>query len=174
MTIVKLICSTLISCSCWAFAQAQDITKVTPSDLNLLIGNWKGALTYLDYSSGKPYTMPANVEINRIGNTNQYVLFNIYPDEMQANGRDTLTLSTDGMMIGSETLKAKNKLADGTLEIVTEELGKDGNDNKPAIFRHTYTISTTGFKKRKDVQFVGTTVWINRHEYAYSRNPASK
>ena len=39
--------------------------RVTIKDLLPALGRWKGTLTYLDYSSGKPYTMPAHVTITR-------------------------------------------------------------------------------------------------------------
>jgi hypothetical protein len=48
-------------------------------------------------------------------------------------------------------------------------MGKDGNDDKEANFKHTYTFGATTFKIRKDVQFIGEKVWINRHEYSYKR-----
>jgi hypothetical protein len=142
--------------------------KVDVNDFKVLIGKWQGTLTYLDYSSGKPYSMPANVEIKQLDKSNYFLLSNIYPDEMSANGLDTLVISLDGTMMGTETVKSKKQLENGNLEIITEELGKDGNDNKPALFKHTYTIGKTVFKKRKDVQFIGESIWINRHEFAYS------
>ena len=33
-------------------------------DLATSVGNWEGNLTYLDYSSGKPFTMLANIKIS--------------------------------------------------------------------------------------------------------------
>ena len=33
-------------------------------ELSNSLGNWEGNLTYLDYSSGKPYTMSANIKIS--------------------------------------------------------------------------------------------------------------
>ena len=50
-----------------SFAFAQKSSKVTVADLKPLTGKWQGSLTYLDYSSGKPFTMPANVDIERSG-----------------------------------------------------------------------------------------------------------
>ena len=42
---------------------SQTTTRCSSNDLKQLTGFWKGTLTYLDYSSGKPYTMPANLEV---------------------------------------------------------------------------------------------------------------
>ena len=148
-------------------SSAQEKNETSVSDFKLLVGRWKGNLTYLDYSSGKPYTMSAELEIKRLNQTNKFIFSNIYPKELNANSVDTLTISSDGKYIDNELVKLRKKLENGDIEIITEKSGKDGNDNKAAIFRYTYTISKTAFKKRKDVQFKGDNKWINRHEYSY-------
>lgn len=150
-------------------SKAQDKTTISPKDFEILVGMWQGSLTYLDYSSGKPYTMPADVEIKRIPKTNNFIFSNLYPKEPKANAADTVIISADGKNIDNQVIKSIKKLKDGGLEIITEEAGKDGNDNKSATFRHTYTLSKKVFVKKKEVQFVGETVWIKRHEYAYTK-----
>lgn len=152
---------------------AQTSYKTLLKDFQTLSGHWTGSLTYLDYSSGKPYTMPADIDIKRIGKASQFSFSNSYRNEPSANSTDTITLSADGKYINNELIKSRRKLADGTIEIITEETGHDGNDHKPAMFRHTYTLGKTSFKKRKDVQFTGETGWINRHEYSYTKKPGS-
>ena len=154
-------------------SNAQTNFKILLKDFQKMSGSWKGSLTYLDYSSGKPYTMPADIEIERIYNTNKFKLSNIYPNETNANSIDTVTISTDGKYIDQELVKSRRRLPSGDIEIITEEKGKDGNDNKPAILRHTYIFGKTIFKKRKDIQFVGDSKWINRHEYAYTKKPSA-
>ena len=138
-----------------AISNAQTNYKTLLKDFQKTSGNWKGSLTYLDYSSGKPYTMPADVGIKRINKTNKFELSNIYPNEMNANSIDTIIISTDGKYIDKELVKSRKKLPDGDVEIITEATGEDGNDNKPATFRYTYTIGKMTYKKRKDVQFKG-------------------
>jgi hypothetical protein len=151
------------------FGLAQS-AKLTAKDFISLSGSWKGTLTYLDYSSGKPYTMPADVSIAQIGNTNQFAFSNTYPDEPKANDVDTLTISQNGKMLNEAIVTAKRKLKNGDTQIVTERKGKDGNDNKPAIIRLTYTFGASAYTKRKDVKFIGKKVWIQRHEYSYTKN----
>ena len=143
------------------------------NDFDMLEGKWQGSLTYLDYSSGKPYTMAADIDIKRIGKTNIFIFTNNYPNEKNANSIDTVVISKDGKFIGKELVKSRNILPNGFIEIVAEESGLDGNDNKRAIIRHTYTFGEKNFTNRKDVQFVGGTEWINRHEYSYNRKPSS-
>lgn len=148
---------------------AQISFKTIQKDFYKLSGTWEGSLTYLDYSSGKPYTMPANLEIKKISKSRKFTFSNIYPNEASANSIDTISISADGKYIDKELIKSRRILPNGDVEIITEESGKDGNDNKSAIFRHTYTLGTTIYKNRKDVQFSGESAWINRHEYSYKR-----
>ncbi|MFB9110583.1 hypothetical protein [Flavobacterium gyeonganense] len=152
---------------------AQNSFKTIQKDFYKLSGTWEGSLTYLDYSSGKPYTMPANIEIKRIGKSEKFVFSNIYPNETSANSIDTISISPDGKYIEKELVKSKRKLPDGNIEIITENFGNDGNDNKPATIRHTYTLGPTIYKNRKDVQFAGETEWINRHEYSYKKKSSN-
>lgn len=152
---------------------AQTRYKSLIKDFQQISGRWHGSLTYLDYSSGKPYTMPADIEIKRLDNTNKFLFSNIYPDEMSANSTDTISISKDGKRIDEALIKSRRKLPNGDVEIVTEETGEDGNDNKVATFRHTYTLGKASFRKRKDVRFVGEQAWINRHEYAYTSKNGS-
>jgi hypothetical protein len=169
---IKFILIVTVTSLIGTFCNAQINFKSIHKNFKELTGSWQGTLTYLDYSSGKPYTMPANIEVKRIKKTNKFAVSNIYPNEMSANSTDTLTISKDGKYINKELVKSKQTLASGDIEIVTEASGIDGNDDKPAIFRHTYTIGKTTYKKRKDVQFKGESQWINRHEYSYTRKPS--
>ena len=151
---------------------AQNSFRIIQKDFEKLSGTWQGSLTYLDYSSGKPYTMPADIKIKRVEQTNKFIFSNIYPNEVNANSIDTISISSDGKFIDKELVKSRRTLLNGDIEIITEVLGKDGNDNKPATIRHTYTFGTTTYKNIKDVQFTGQKNWINRHEYSYKKKPS--
>lgn len=152
-----------------SFVFAQKSSKVTVNDLKPLIGKWQGSLTYLDYSSGKPFTMPANIDIEQQGTSKSFLFIHSYPKEPKANSTDTITLSRNGRMFDGSSVKSKRVLNDGSTEIVTEILKTDGNENKPAILRHTYIIGPKVYSNRKDVQFTGQTNWIMRNEYKYTR-----
>ncbi len=156
-----------------AASNAQNSFSKIPKDFEKLTGTWLGSLTYLDYSSGKPFTMPANIDIKRTHKINEFIFSNSYPNETSANSIDTILVSPDNKFINREHVKSRRKLPNGNIEIITEATGKDGNDNKPATFKHTYTFGKTSFTNRKDVQFMGETTWINRHEYAYKRKPGT-
>lgn len=161
----------LLFLTCFAFTSSEKKVSVRINEFSVLEGKWEGELTYLDYSSGKPYTMPANCEVKLYKKVQQIHVASIYPNEMEANAVDTIQLSKKGTYMNTEKLIAKTTNASGELILLTEENGTDGNDNQPARFHHTYTISKNKFSIRKDVQFSGTTTWVKRHEYLYSRKP---
>jgi hypothetical protein len=139
------------------------------NNVNQLLGEWKGTLTYLDYTSKKLYTMPAVLKISQIPNSYQLVFSNIYPNEPKANNADTISLINEGKMLDKEVVKTKSLLSNGDTEIVTEYNGIDGNDNKPALIRHIYTFGKTIYIKRKEIQYKGDSEWVLRHEYNYHR-----
>lgn len=142
---------------------------LTAKELTPLVGEWKGTLTYLDYTSRHPYTMPADVTIRRLAAPGQLLLWNQYPNEPKANRADTLALGQQGRLLDHAPVTAKSRLADGSTQIVTECVGTDGNDHQKALIRHTYTLGRTLFVNRKDVRFDGSSEWVNRHEYRYTR-----
>jgi len=150
-------------------SNAQSKANFTKEDANLLSGSWKGSLTYLDYNSGKPYTMPANTNINLIKGTNSLLVEMVYPDEPKANSKDTLLINEESTSFDGAKIISRKSLADESIQIITEVNGKDGNDNKKALLRKTYTFKKNSFTNRKDVMFEGTTEWIKRHEYIYTR-----
>ncbi len=160
---------TIIFFSLFINANAQKPTVLQKADLAMLCGSWKGSLTYLDYQSGKPYTMPANANISTLSNSNNLLVEMIYPDEPKANGKDTLLVNAGFTSFDGYTIVSRKSLTDGSVEIITKHNGQDGNDKKNAIIRKTYTIGKNVFINRKDVQFEGTTEWIKRNEYNYTK-----
>jgi len=141
------------------------------NDFEKLSGNWEGSLTYLDYSSGKPYTMPTKLKVTRIDETNKFIFSIKYPNESSANSIDTIIISLDGKYLDRELIKSRKKLSNGNFQIVTEVLGQDGNDDKQAYIKHNYNIGKTTFSIVKDVQFYGERKWINRHTYSFTKSP---
>ena len=145
------------------------IQPVTVKDFEPAFGRWSGTLTYLDYTSGKPYEMPANMQISINKANPQQLVFSIeYPNEPKANGNDTLVISADGTMLDGATVVSKDT-TDGVLQIVTQKEGMDGNENKKALIRHVYSISKKEFSNRKEVRFEGEEKWIMRNEYKMKR-----
>jgi co-chaperonin GroES (HSP10) len=163
----KLLIALLISSG---LAFIPKLPAVSIKNFKPAFGKWKGSLTYLDYSSGKPYTMPANVTISKDGNnTHQLILAFEYPDEPKANGNDTLVISSDGLQVDGATVVSKKKTSDGYVVIITEKDGVDGNDNRKAKLRHVYSIGKKKFSNRKEVRFNGEEKFIMRNEYVMGR-----
>lgn len=144
---------------------AQD-RVVRNADLQPILGCWEGTLTYLDYRSGKPFTMPANLVISE-GSKGTYLLHNMYPNEPKANATDTLRLD-NGTVINGEKIVSTYRNEQNDLVVVTEGKGIDGNDNQEATFRHTYIIGKSRFLHKKEVHFLGGHEWIRRNEFSYT------
>jgi hypothetical protein len=146
------------------FAKAQTFQV---KDLSNSLGSWEGKLTYLDYSSGKPFTMLANIKISLTGNKSGYIMGYEYPKEPQANSKDTL-YEVD-QFFGKDKIVDFKKESNGDFRLVTEIMGEDGNDNKKAILRHTYLLKSATYSIIKEVKFEGSDKWIKRNEYLLSR-----
>ena len=132
-------------------------------DLSSSVGSWEGKLTYLDYSSGKPYTMLANIKIGITADNMGYVMGYEYPKEPHANSKDTTFIV--GNYFGKDKIVEFTKYSDAEYKMTTEVDGNDGNDNKKAVLRHTYLLKSNTFSVTKEVKFEGSDKWIKRNEY---------
>ena len=137
-------------------------------DLSSSLGNWEGKLTYLDYSTGKPFTMLANIKIILTKNKRGYIMGYEYPKEPQANSKDTTYVN--GNFFGKDKIVAFKKDSGGGFILVTEIEGEDGNDHKKATLRHSYILKSNTYSIIKEVQFEGTGKWIKRNEYLLNRS----
>ncbi|HUR66988.1 MAG TPA: hypothetical protein VMZ03_11630 [Chitinophagaceae bacterium] len=109
---------------------------ISVKDLKPALGSWKGTITYKDYTSGKPFTMPANMVVEKDKSNEQRLILRYeYPKEPTANANDTLVFSADKKQINGELVISKENTAGGILKVITEKTGVDGNDNRPALFK---------------------------------------
>ncbi len=159
----------LVSCICFYQFLSYSDPAITSKDLKNLVGCWKGSITYLDYTSNKPFSMPANIIINDFKRSNTIICSFIYPEEPAANSRDTLHISNDGRSFNNETITVKRKFNKDSIQLVTAINAVDGNDNKSAIIRHSYLLGRNTYSIKKEVQFAGETNWILRNEYKFTR-----
>ena len=151
-------------------AVSQPGPVVRAADFAPAFGFMKGTLTYLDYSTGKPFSMPANCTLLAGDRASGDVIKVMeYPLEPKANGSDTFRISHNGTLLDGELVTVRKPLPDGSLQIVTEKEDADGNDHRTARIRHTYTISKNQFAIRKEVRFTGEEKWIERHLFSFSR-----
>jgi hypothetical protein len=136
-------------------------------DLSSSVGSWKGNLTYLDYSSGKPFTMLANIKISLTADTKGYIMAYEYPKEPHANSIDTIEIN--GSFFGKDKIVGFKQDSPTGFTLVTEVDGEDGNENRKAILRHQYQLDKNTFTITQSVKFQGTDNWIKRNEYLLSR-----
>jgi hypothetical protein len=137
-------------------------------DISNSVGNWESQLTYLDYSTGKPYKMSANIKVSLTENEKGYIMEYEYPKEPQANSKDT-TYIVDKLFGKEKIVEFENDLYGG-YKLVTEIAGEDGNDHKKAKLRHTYLLKSNIYSITKEVKFDGTDKWVKRNEYLLNKS----
>ena len=147
-------------------------TTISSADFKPLIGSWLGTLTYINYSDGTPFSMPVELRIVQLEETNKFTFYFSFPDEPQANSEETVTISKGGTMLNGEPVKSKRLLEDGNLEIVTQSMGTD--DEQPATIQQTYVIGANVFVTRKDVLFEDQEEWLYRNEFNFKRDSQEK
>lgn len=140
---------------------------ILSEDLNMLLGEWTGSLTYMDYSSNKPYTMPANVRVEQGKNEKQLLLFITYPNEPNANSRNKITVSKNGLQLNKKEVTSKQIMPNQQVKITTEYEGKD--NNQKALIKNIYLLGKNEFLIRKEVKFESSEDWLIRNEYKYTR-----
>lgn len=153
---------------------AQPTTPVLQTkDLLLLRGTWKGNLTYRDYSSNTKEVIPVVIygwcKDDEESTCRTWTLKYEYPDEPKAKSEENFSIGNKGRSFNGATLIEKKRMKDGTLKFVTEEKGKDGNDDKPCVIRHVYQLSYHSFIITKLVRFDGETTFFERNEYNVTR-----
>ena len=154
-----------------AFAQStaenSSENRISPNDLEAVLGEWTGSLTYMDYSSNKPYSMPAELTVETGKNPYQYILKYRYPNEPQANNKGKFEVTKEGTQINKKDVVSIERTEKDGLIVTTEHSGKD--NRKKAIIRNIYIISTAKFVLRKEVKFEDANEWLQRNEYSFTR-----
>ena len=158
----------LIFCLLPVIAAAQDQEDlVTIDDLDLILGEWQGNLTYLDYRTGSPYKMPVEATVTAGKKNNLVELRLVYPNEPEANSKTKIVVAKDGRKINKQEVVSRLITSSGEIQIMTLTTGKD--DNRRATIRHTYIFGKTRFVNRKEVKFSEAEDWLLRNEYNYRR-----
>ena len=75
---MKTVIGALIFIFFTTYSFAQSRKNISIEFFKNLVGSWKSSLTYMDYSSGKPYNMDANLDVSRIVNTNFIIYLPIF------------------------------------------------------------------------------------------------
>ncbi len=163
-----IICLLLVASPVFGFINF-NAPKIKSGDFKLLInGQWKGKLTYQDYRSNKKVSILSNLTVTESKEDKLSWIFEYeYPDEPKANKKSIVKISKDGKTFDDETVVERTNLPNKTLKIVTTNNGID--NDKPAVFRHTYLLSKKSFSIRKEVKYEGTQEIFKRNEYSWIR-----
>jgi len=147
--------------------QAQS-PAVSINNFKSLEGNWEGTLTYKDYSSHNSESIQATCKV-KIENENSFMLSIAYPGEPGRSEKDKYVIDENGMKMNNKKLIERTLLDDGTLKIILEERGEDGNDNKLAVFHQVWLIAKNKFTITKMVKFDSETEFFQRNRYVFTR-----
>lgn len=143
--------------------------KIEIEDIDKLIGEWSGTLTYLDYSSKKPYSMPCDLITKKKKNNRKIKLKYFYPKEPNANSRGKIKISRDRTVLNKKRIKSRIVDSKGNVKILVEYLGKDGNESKKALIRNIYQIGNDTLIIRKEVKLEESEEWIMRNEFNFKK-----
>jgi hypothetical protein len=145
--------------------KAQQVIK---NDLQTITGNWTGQLTYLNYGDSKEVSIKATLAVE-MKKRNLFVLNFDYPDEAGHGSKEKYHIKNKGRYINNQLVTGRSIQEDGSIKIILEEKGKDGNDQKPATFQHVLIIGKTNFSLAKLVKFDGEEDFFQRNQYVFSR-----
>jgi hypothetical protein len=162
-------CSSARSTSCETqrlLTLEQAFDKLLPTS-----STWKGTLTYLDYTSNKPTTIPSTFKLTQAADSSSAWNFAIgYDEEPHANSATRLELRDYGrvLQLGDTTETVLSSIRQGNrVDITTQFTAAD--DNKPATIRKVYIISPNAFSMQKLVKFADQPDFFERHIYQWSR-----
>lgn len=152
-----------------SLSSAADAQSLKPGDLRLFEGGkWSGELTYRDYSSGESTSIRCEITVRKLSKRSWKFFFS-YPDEPKADRSAVSVLSVDGKDFAGERVSERSKIPGG-LRFVTTKRGSD--NDRPALFRYTYTLTRESFSVIKEVKIDGETAYFERNRYVLSRGSA--
>ena len=141
---------------------------VSDNDLSIIIGKWTGVLTYLDYTSNIKDSVKTSLVVEKISRDHFQFRF-IYSNESSHNSKDNYTIRRNGEFVNDMKVLERTKLADGSIRIVLEDKGTDGNDNKPATFHHILLMSDDSLSMTRMVNYSGSNEYFQRNQFVFRR-----
>jgi uncharacterized membrane protein YphA (DoxX/SURF4 family) len=136
-------------------------------DLKKLEGNWKGVLTYKDYSRGNEVMIPCNLAVKLKDDMKLIQMAYDYPEESSHNSKDEIRISSNGTRINGEKLIDRTVDASGNTKLIIEMRGEDGS--KPAIIKRIIEVSDSSFTMTKVVQYMTTGETFVRNQYRWNK-----
>ncbi|MBC6989111.1 DoxX family protein [Hymenobacter sp. BT491] len=152
-----------------ALAQRAGATTSVAEFDKLLRNDWTGTLTYLDYRTQKPVTLPTTLSATQTAPRQLTLAFTYRESATRSvQGQDTLVFSADGREITwSSKLRvvAKTTSTPQGLHLVLEGPGMD--DNKPCTIRKTIDLSEQHWSVVKEVKYQDGLQYFVRNLYQF-------
>lgn len=189
---LALLCSGCILLSisgCQSMATAPStshsaVPAISAPDLDRLTGAaWTGTLTYRDYQTNKETTIDSTLEVIRLPGLaqvgNDFADAGVapswefrfgYPREPKANSTNIVQLSHDGRRFDDELVIERSESPENTFRFTTQSRGSD--NDKPATFRHLYTLTHNTFTITKLVKPDDAEAFFERNTYRWNREPS--
>lgn len=166
---MRLCVFALLTAAAFAGLFPQQSARVSAGDLRGLTGaRWAGTLTYLDYRSNRRVSIPSKPTVTQAeGDETAWVFEYEYPDEPEANGRQTLKVGDGGALFDGGAVVERTSLDGGGFRLVAEKRGRD--NDRDALFRFTYTLDRATFSIKKEVRPEGAAGFFERNAYSWKR-----
>jgi hypothetical protein len=142
--------------------------KVNSNDLKIITGDqWKGKLTYLDYSSNQKTSISAHLMVQQsTEEKNIFYFIHDYPKEPKANKTDTVIINNDGKQLNDQSVIKKEKIGN-IIKLITES--SRGSKDELKYFRYTYLLGSNLFSIKKEEKGMKDTAYFTRNIYEYQR-----
>ncbi|MBO0356537.1 DoxX family protein [Hymenobacter sp. BT186] len=146
--------------------------KVTMPELQAVVQQWDGTLTYLDYKTQKQVSLVTTLN-GMQSKPRELVLDFIYrePEGGQVKGYDKVQLAADGLSVTWDGIPMrivrKTRLPNQELKLVLEGRGRD--DNKDCLIRKTVMLGVRQFTIVKEVKYDNNEGFITRNTYAFQQ-----
>ncbi|MCB0662393.1 MAG: hypothetical protein KDC24_06615 [Saprospiraceae bacterium] len=141
--------------------------KMQAEDLQYLASDqWKGELTYLDYSSNEQVAIPVEMTAEAL-NDRTFVFSYHYPSEPKADNKVQLKVNGSFSKISGNPIISRKVLPDGSVEIVTKRKGKD--NKQKAWMHYIYVFGPNTFSLTSEVEYMDGSPLFIRSKFSFKR-----
>ncbi|UOQ51004.1 hypothetical protein [Hymenobacter cellulosivorans] len=140
--------------------------------LQRLAQPWHGTLTYLDYRSQQPVTLPTKL-VGRASAAGQLTLDFIYqePSGRQVTGADQVELSADGRTLtwDAVVLRINQNAVSPNQDWLLVLEGEGQDDGKACLVRKTVLLCAGQLSVNKEVRYARVPTFVTRNTYFFSK-----
>ena len=143
----------------------------TPEDFKKILGMHTGSLSYKDYSSNEWVKIPL-VGVTHMKKNKLVIEHIIYEWGSVIKQKYVYDIKNGSIYFGNSpsTLLEKEITEQGNrLKLVFTQRGKDGNDRKKCIFKHSLNYENNTLSITKEVKFDGEDEFFVRNQYELNK-----